>query len=346
MVQFNSISHLPASPFPFSRTMIVFAVSFEDEMERSLARLFLQQFQVTQTKVPLTPHCEFRRPNNLTKELESIINGSYDDSMPPPVGYLSFSFFSSNVATVERRNRATELLVNFFPYIDGQVKNTKSIMLSRMRKKKQDLLPLCFTAAARHVNAKSGDNRTRYFEDVSDVLTCALRDLAGRTNDQLDGDAAAAIPSVEMGNAVKETQLIEGRQRVPRFGASDGNAMTRTEKQEQCLIESCPDSLRVSFLFKQQSLASSDPLEASILYQWIRFFQQQAEDYKILRRKPLDGYSISFLILSQHLQQLGTKAIESWIVNFCTVLDKECSDIKIQVNAQARIVTTDYFKAF
>ena len=52
--------------------MVVFVVSFEEEMERSLARLFLQQFEVTQSKVPLTPHCEFRRPNQLTTELKSV----------------------------------------------------------------------------------------------------------------------------------------------------------------------------------------------------------------------------------------------------------------------------------
>jgi hypothetical protein len=124
--------------------MVVFIVSFEDEMERSLARLFLQQFEVAQRKVPLTPHCEFRRPNQLTNELKCIVGSKLDgggNNQPPAVGFLSFTFFPTSVMSEERRQKAAELLVNFLPYMDRHVKSTKSMMLSRMRMKKSDLLP-------------------------------------------------------------------------------------------------------------------------------------------------------------------------------------------------------------
>lgn len=125
------------------KAMMVYKVCFEDEMERSLARLFLQQFQVTQSKVPLTPHCEYRRPNDATKELKQIMNetGSDESSkLPPVVGFLTFTFFPSSSMTEARRLKAIELLVNFYPYIDRHVKSTKSMMLSRMRMKRKDLL--------------------------------------------------------------------------------------------------------------------------------------------------------------------------------------------------------------
>lgn len=124
---------------------MVFVVSFEDEMERCLARLFLQQFEVTQRKIPLTPHCEFRRPNQATKELKSVIENEIEfeanQKMPSPVGFLSFTFFPSSAACNGRHLMAVDLLVNFLPYMNRHVKSTKSMMLNRMRSKRHDLLP-------------------------------------------------------------------------------------------------------------------------------------------------------------------------------------------------------------
>mmetsp|Transcript_5770 Transcript_5770/g.11887 ORF Transcript_5770/g.11887 Transcript_5770/m.11887 type:complete len:157 (-) Transcript_5770:372-842(-) len=131
--------------FFYFRVMVVFVVSFEDEMERCLARLFLQQFEVTQRKIPLTPHCEFRRPNQATTELKRVMGhniGSEDNrKMPSPVGFLSFTFFPSSAASNERHLMAVDLLVNFLPYMNRHVKSTKSMMLNRMRSKRHDLLP-------------------------------------------------------------------------------------------------------------------------------------------------------------------------------------------------------------
>ncbi len=125
--------------------MVVFVVSFEDEMERCLARLFLQQFEVAQRKIPLTPHCEFRRPNQASTELKRVmehdIGSENDQILLSPVGFLSFTFFPSSAASNERNLIAVELLVNFLPYMNRHVKSTKSIMLNRMRSKRNDLLP-------------------------------------------------------------------------------------------------------------------------------------------------------------------------------------------------------------
>lgn len=329
--------------------MVVFVVSFEEEMERSLARLFLQQFEATQNKVPLTPHCEFRRPTHLTMELQKIADSLQEESssIPPPVGYLSFSFFHSIVATDQRRKKAVEMMVNFLPYLDGQVKNTKAMMLSRMRKKKNDLITTLpsppSSSSSLSTSSSSGtsstNNRIQYLEEVQEALSHALSGLQPNPVQETDDVIPPLRPDVEAGAPGVEETIIEAKQRVPAFR----KAMTLPER---CLIESSDNSIRVSFLFKQQIMAQSDPVEASILFQWMRFLQQQAEDYQILRRKPVDGYSISFLILDKHLHEFGRGEMEDWIINFCAVMDKECSDIKIQVNAEARHGTTEFFKAF
>jgi actin related protein 2/3 complex subunit 2 len=120
--------------------MVIFTVNFEDEMEKSLTRLFLQQFEGAQKQVSLSPHCEFRRGNDPPKDVLNLVEQSPNKGNSKPTGYISFTFFPSHVKTLERRLKAVELMVNFFPYLDKHVKSTKSYMHIRMRTKKNDLL--------------------------------------------------------------------------------------------------------------------------------------------------------------------------------------------------------------
>jgi actin related protein 2/3 complex, subunit 2 len=121
--------------------MVIFTVNISDDIERSLGRLFCQQFAGTkkQQTTP-SPHCEFRRSTDPPKELLSL--GICNQSLGICAGYLSFTFFSSLVQKSDEqgRERATELMVNFFPYLDKHIKSTKSYMHTRMRNKKDDLL--------------------------------------------------------------------------------------------------------------------------------------------------------------------------------------------------------------
>jgi hypothetical protein len=171
-----------------------------------------------------------------------------------------------------------------------------------------------------------------------------------RSNDNVTSSATAAAAAAAATTIAAVTKN------------DDGGATTTLNKKkkvkESCMIESTCNSVRISFLFKQQaqqqqqqalSLDSGggDPLEVSILFQWMRFLTQQAEDhYQILRKKPLEGYSVSFLITNKHISIHGQQKLQQTIVNFCSQMDKECSDIKIQVNAQARYITTEFLKAF
>jgi actin related protein 2/3 complex subunit 2 len=121
----------------FARAMVVFTVDFKDATERSLARLFLQQFAGVQKQVAQSPHIEFRRSNDPPKEILDLgIQGSSSTCS----GFISFTFFPSHVKTTERKDKAVELMVNFFPYLDKHVKSTKTYMHIRMRSKKNDLL--------------------------------------------------------------------------------------------------------------------------------------------------------------------------------------------------------------
>jgi hypothetical protein len=135
--------------------------------------------------------------------------------------------------------------------------------------------------------------------------------------------------------------------------------------REYCLFESSKNSIRLSFAFKQQC---SDAIDQTVLEKYMRFFQQRAPVYEILRRKPVEciskeeskipshdhqpsqarpsSYSISFLITGGHVQNYGKTTLVATVLDFLGQVDKECSHVKISINARARFVAADFLKSF
>ena len=102
----------------------------------------------------------------------------------------------------------------------------------------------------------------------------------------------------------------------------------------------------------------------------------RAENFIILRRKAVEGYDISFLITNFHTEQVGnvdvyivytrstTRGIVDFlyalnpfirmykhklvdfVIHFMEEIDKEISEMKITLNARARIVAEEFLKNF
>ena len=68
-------------------------------------------------------------------------------------------------------------------------------------------------------------------------------------------------------------------------------------ENEKVLIETSFNSVRVSIKIKQ-----ADDLEKILVNKFARILMQRAEKFSILRRKPVDGYTISFLITNIHTE--------------------------------------------
>ena len=66
----------------------------------------------------------------------------------------------------------------------------------------------------------------------------------------------------------------------------------------------------------------------------------RADKYNLLRKKPKEGYDISFLISNFHLEVYKKEDIIDFIVDFVQDLVKEVTDMKMTVNSQSRYVTT------
>jgi actin related protein 2/3 complex subunit 4 len=58
------------------------------------------------------------------------------------------------------------------------------------------------------------------------------------------------------------------------------------------------------------------------------------------------GYDISFLITNFHTEQMYKHKLVDFIIQFMEEVDKEISDMKLSLNARARVVAESYLLQF
>lgn len=110
---------------------------------------------------------------------------------------------------------------------------------------------------------------------------------------------------------------------------------------ERVLIEPSINSVRFSIKIKQ-----ADEIEQVLCHKFMRFMTVRAENFVILRRKPIPGYDISFLITNFHTESMLKHKLVDFIIQFMEDVDKEISEMKLSLNARARIVAESYLSAF
>jgi len=112
-------------------------------------------------------------------------------------------------------------------------------------------------------------------------------------------------------------------------------------ENEKVMIEPSVNSIRISIRIKQ-----ADEIETILCKKFTRFMMLRAENFIILRRKPIEGYSISFLITNSHTEQMYKHKLVDFIIQFMEEVDKEISEMKLSLNARARIVAESYLSQF
>ena len=78
----------------------------------------------------------------------------------------------------------------------------------------------------------------------------------------------------------------------------------------------------------------------------MRFLAQRADSFKVLRRVPVDGYDISFLVTHDHTEDMLKNKLIDFIVQWMEDVDKEISEQKLSVSSRGRVVATDFLKQF
>lgn len=118
-------------------------------------------------------------------------------------------------------------------------------------------------------------------------------------------------------------------------------AIVSRSPAERVLIEPSVNSVRVSILVKQ-----ADDIERILCKKFMRFMMMRAESFVVLRRKPVEGYNISFLITNFHTEQMYKHKLVDFVIYFMEEIDKEISEMKLAVNARARICSEEFLKRF
>lgn len=120
------------------------------------------------------------------------------------------------------------------------------------------------------------------------------------------------------------------------------NSLTISRNEnERVLVEPSINSIRLSIKIKQ-----ADEIERILCHKFTRFMMQRAESFLVLRRKPVKGYDISFLITNNHTDTMLKHKIVDFIIQFMEEVDKEISEMKLSLNARARVVAESYLGAF
>ena len=138
-----------------------------------------------------------------------------------------------------------------------------------------------------------------YVQRISAALNHAFEHImeAETTNITIT-ETSTAAPECSFPSKVTSRSRYPIRPIVELGNGTVTETVISHSEKEYCLVEASDNSVRVSFTFKQQR--ASQTIEQVILKRYMRFFQQRAtsEQYSILRRKPLEGYAMSMLIVS------------------------------------------------
>ncbi|KIW09553.1 uncharacterized protein PV09_00426 [Verruconis gallopava] len=140
---------------------------------------------------------------------------------------------------------------------------------------------------------------------------------------------------------------VSERHNVPEIEAASSpevllNPLTVSRNDnEKVLIEPSINSVRISIKIKQ-----ADEIEHILVHKFTRFLTQRAEAFFILRRKPIKGYDISFLITNYHTEEMLKHKLVDFIIQFMEEVDKEISEMKLFLNARARFVAESFLTPF
>jgi actin related protein 2/3 complex subunit 4 len=112
------------------------------------------------------------------------------------------------------------------------------------------------------------------------------------------------------------------------------------DEQERTLIEPSINSVRVSLSFKM-----SDANTRMIGEKYIGFLEKRAGAFHILRRKPVEGYDVSFLITNDEAETMHKHKVVDFIIQFVSDVEKDIAEMKSAINGRAHRAAVEWFQA-
>jgi actin related protein 2/3 complex, subunit 4 len=102
---------------------------------------------------------------------------------------------------------------------------------------------------------------------------------------------------------------------------------------ESCCIEPSINSCRVSFNFR-----GGDSLDQALVRSFVRYLGLKAEELPVLRRRPIEGYQVSFLVTAALLKEHSMPYVVEFLVNFAMSAPAFLKELKCTVNTHARLL--------
>lgn len=183
-----------------------------------------------------------------------------------------------------------------------------------------------------------------FFQHIRDRATDYLENMSATLQPYLD----AVRKSLEAALCLKQfgSQVVE-RHNKPEIEVRTSRELilnpviVSRNKQERVLIEPSINSVRISIGVKQ-----ADETEKILCNKFTKFMGQRADNFIILRRKPITGYDISFLVTAHHTEMMYKQKLIDFLIHFMQEIDKEISEMKLALNARARTSAEEFLKRF
>ncbi|AAQ15747.1 ARP2/3 complex subunit, putative [Trypanosoma equiperdum] len=169
-----------------------------------------------------------------------------------------------------------------------------------------------------------------YYTCIKNTLHAALciGNYPSRTVERHNKPEVEVSGCAEGDNEGKSPELLLNRLHISR------------SEQERCLIEASINSVRISFAFPKM-----DPLAELIARKYVSFLAQRGQQFRILRKKPIAGYDISFLITHEEVEVIPRSKIIEFVITFLMEMDKDITLLKINANERARRAARQFFQA-
>eukprot|EP00397_Hematodinium_sp_SG-2012_P058590 GEMP01074288.1.p1 GENE.GEMP01074288.1~~GEMP01074288.1.p1 ORF type:complete len:147 (+),score=28.75 GEMP01074288.1:187-627(+) len=113
----------------------------------------------------------------------------------------------------------------------------------------------------------------------------------------------------------------------------------RRDAFEKTFIEVSVNSVRISIKVRQ-----SDDIERSLVRKYTRFLTKRAGQFEVLRRVPVEGYDLSFLITADILLTMKKCKIIDFIIDLLQKFDSDIKDLKLKLHQRLREAAGEYAK--
>uniref|UniRef100_A0A1I8HZ58 Actin-related protein 2/3 complex subunit 4 n=1 Tax=Macrostomum lignano TaxID=282301 RepID=A0A1I8HZ58_9PLAT len=83
-----------------------------------------------------------------------------------------------------------------------------------------------------------------------------------------------------------------------------------------------------------------------LCHKFTKFMTMRAEDFVVLRRQPVEGYDVSFLITNFHTEAMYKHKLVDFVITFMEEIDREISEMRLAINSRARQCAKEFLKSF